>query len=301
MTWLQIELRAKPHSLPIIEDVLLACGAVSITLLSDTDEPVLEPDPGQTPLWTSVRVQALFGLDIDMAVLRQAIAGIDASAIDELAVQFVNAQDWQDAARSYAVNQVFGERLWLLPKNAADEAGAGNLVRLYLEPGLAFGSGSHATTSLCLEWLATHIAAGDRVLDFGCGSGVLGIAAGLLGAAVIAVDHDPQAVMATRENAAYNGLSENRLTTLDLHEWQAEQHIGFFDVVVANILAGPLTALAREFQRVARPGAAVVLSGVLQEQAEEVMSSYSHTRFQPPVIEAGWACLIGMTHNRASG
>lgn len=301
MSWLQIELRATPASLPIIEDALYECEAVSITLLSDAEEPVLEPNPGETPLWSSVRVQALFDVNADMAALGQALAAIDPELSRSLSVDFVKPAAWQDAARTYAVNQVFADRLWLLPKDMADIniEGATNdkLVRLYLEPGLAFGSGSHPTTRLCLAWLAANIQPGQRVLDFGCGSGVLGIAAALLGATVVAVDHDDQAIMATRENAAYNGLSEMELTAYGLDAWNNSQpsDADGYDVVVANILAAPLQSLAVEFEGVTSPGGAVVLSGVLQDQAQAVMDSYRRTAFQTPTIEDGWACLVGIT------
>jgi len=322
VSWLQIELRATPASLPIIEEALHECEAVSITLLSDAEEPVLEPNPGETPLWSNVRVQALFDVNADMAALGQALAAIDPELSRSLSVDFVKPAAWQDAARTYAVNQVFADRLWLLPKDMADidiegatptgppmyKAGhdsGDKLVRLYLEPGLAFGSGSHPTTRLCLAWLAANIRPGQRVLDFGCGSGVLGIAAALLGATVVAVDHDDQAIMATRENAAYNGLSEMELTAYGLDVWNNSQPTpgcaeeygdgDGYDVVVANILAAPLQSLAVEFEGVTSPGGAVVLSGVLQDQAQAVMDSYRRTAFQTPTIEDGWACLIGIT------
>lgn len=302
MSWLQIELRASPASLPIIEELLYQCGAVSITLLSDAEEPVLEPNPGETPLWSSVRVQALFDVNADMATLGQALTEVDPELSRALSVDFVKPADWQDAARSHAVNQVFADRLWLLPKDMAELDGAApassstqELIRLYLEPGLAFGSGSHPTTRLCLAWLAANIQPGQRVLDFGCGSGVLGIAAALLGATVVAVDHDDQAIMATRENAAYNGLSEMELTAYGLDAWHARQPGDGYDVVVANILAAPLQSLAVEFESVSSPGGAVVLSGVLQDQAQAVIDSYRRTAFQAPTIEDGWACLVGIT------
>lgn len=291
MTWLQIELQATPAQLPDAEDLLLASGAVSITLVSDADEPVLEPAPGETPLWSNVRVQALFPLDTDMAALRAQLGLLHGGLGAKLNVAFIAAQDWQVAATNHAVNRVFANRLWLLPKDTqvSDED---NLVKLRLEPGLAFGSGSHPTTRLCLQWLAEHVQPGQRVLDFGCGSGVLAIAAALLGADVVAVDHDDQAVMATQDNAAYNGVAD-RLSVLSLSAWQERSEMAAFDVVVANILAAPLQTLAPQFEAVSRPGGAVVLSGVLQEQAASVMSSYLHTEFQAPIEEAGWACLVG--------
>ena len=297
MSWLQIELQATPATLPDIEEALMGCGAVSLTLVSDADEPVLEPAPGETPLWSSVRVQALFDLQTDMSVVRRTLETL-AVPVDSLQVDFVAARDWQNAVRTHAVEQVFGERLWLRPKDEdAASCGAvqstGDLVELRLDPGLAFGSGSHPTTRMCLEWLAQNIAPGQRVLDFGCGSGILGIAAALLGARVVAVDYDPQAVMATRENATYNGLGETDMQVLSLDEWQGDEHVACFDVVVANILAAPLKSLAAEFERAGVPAGNIVLSGVLEEQAADVMESYMKTDFQSPQLEAGWACLQG--------
>jgi len=296
VSWLQIQLRATPASLSSIEDVLHECGAVSITLLSNAEEPVLEPDPGETPLWSNVRVQALFELDADMAGLRAGLSSVDPATLQDVDVQFIKPAEWLDASRNFAVNQIFADRLWLLPKNAPDEEPAAGIVKLFLEPGLAFGSGSHPTTRLCLEWLATHIRPGQKVLDYGCGSGVLGIAAALLGAVVVAVDHDAQAIVATRENAAYNDVTEAQLTACTAQHWQAAQFDAWFDVVVANILASPLQSLASDFERVAAPGAAIVLSGVLPEQATAVMASYAETRFQAPVIDAGWVRLNGETN-----
>jgi ribosomal protein L11 methyltransferase len=296
VSWLQIELRATPASLPHIEEVLFSCGAVSVSLVSDADEPVLEPAPGETPLWSSVRMQALFDLDADVAALRRALA--EHRLLDsELAVDFVHPQDWQQAARGHAVDEVFAGRLRVLPKEAAAQADT-SMVYLRLDPGLAFGSGSHPTTRMCLCWLARQVKAGQKVLDFGCGSGILAIAAALLGAQVVAVDYDAQAVMATRENAAYNGIDDTALEVLSLEEWQSGNFEDCFDIVVANILASPLQELAAEFEQVLVDGGALVLSGILQDQAESVMSSYAATEFDPPEIEAGWACLAGIRRGR---
>ena len=296
MSWLQIELPATAATLPELEEALLACGALSLSLVSDADEPVLEPAPGETPLWSSVRVHALFDLDTDMAQVRHMLGALDLLR-GELRVEFVRPDDWQEAARSHAVNEVFAERLWVLPRDARP-SGDASLIPLRLDPGLAFGSGSHPTTRMCLRWLAQHVAADQRVLDFGCGSGILAIAAALLGAQVVAVDHDSQALMATRENAAYNEVSPGALTVLSLEAWYREKRERRFDVVVANILAAPLQSLAPEFEQVLESGGSIVLSGVLAEQAQQVMSSYAVTDFQTPIVEAGWACLTGIRRER---
>jgi len=297
VSWLQIELLANPETLPEVEQALTACGAVSITLVSDVHEPVLEPNPGETPLWSSVRVQALYPLDVDMAEVRQGLAKLPSQWLAELEISFVGVEDWQNALRTHTVDHLFAGRLWLLPKDAdvapSKVALGKNVVELRLDPGLAFGSGSHPTTRLCLEWIARHVNAGDRVLDFGCGSGVLGIAAALLGAAVVAVDHDQQAIVATGENAAYNGLKAGEVVVLSTDDWRPDAHAASFDVIVANILAAPLKSLALTFEQVAAPNAAIVLSGVLSEQVGEVIACYARTDFGPAEIEDGWACLSG--------
>ncbi len=294
MSWLQLELRATPATLPRVEEALLASGAVSLSLVSDADEPVLEPAPGETPLWSSVRVQALFELSTDMSVVRSALAAYELIH-EDLQIEFVAAKDWQHAAQNHAVNEVFAGRLWVLPKQADEKKGSVHddaLLQLRLEPGLAFGSGAHPTTRMCLSWLAQHVQTGQRVVDYGCGSGILAIAAALLGARVVAVDHDEQAIMATRENAAYNGLTE-AIEVMSVGQWQRRERQRGCDVIVANILAGPLQLLATEFEAALVPGGALVLSGVLVEQADEVMSSYAGVHFGVPETEAGWACLTG--------
>ncbi len=294
MSWLQLELHAAPEELTASESVLLDAGAVAITLLSDADEPVLEPAPGETPLWSSVRMLALLPLDTDMGNLQQQMRQTPQTArlID---VQFIADKNWQSQVNNHTVNQIFAQRLWLLPKNQdIDLDAADKYTLLRLEPGLAFGSGSHPTTRLCLQWLAQHIQAGMKVLDFGCGSGVLAIAAGLLGAEVVAVDHDPQAIIATRDNAAYNGLNSGQLEVILAQDWQAQRFHNYFDVVVANILAAPLQALATQFEAVTHTGSTIILSGILAAQAADVETSYQHTQFDPPQLDAGWACLSGV-------
>ncbi|XOV84197.1 MAG: 50S ribosomal protein L11 methyltransferase [bacterium] len=293
MSWLQLELRVVPQSLEDSEAVLLDAGAVAITLLSDDDEPVLEPAPGETPLWSSVRVQALLPVHTDMGAVQRKLQQLP-QVPPVLDVQFIADEDWQNQVNNHAVNQVFAQRLWLLPKQEPVDADAAEGYRLLrLEPGLAFGSGSHPTTRLCLQWLAENVQAGQKVLDFGCGSGVLAIAAGLLGAQVVAVDHDPQAILATRENAAYNGLDTRQVDVVLADQWRADLYQAHFDVVVANILAGPLQDLAAQFEAVTVSDGAIVLSGVLESQAADVAGSFTQTDFPAPALEAGWVCLAG--------
>ncbi len=315
MSWLNLSLNTAAVHIEDIEVVLYAAGAVSISLVSDQDEPVLEPEPGATPVWQHLKMVALLPLSTNLPALKGALNDFD---IADLTVDFVGDEDWQAKVSNAAVELTFGTRLRLRPKaqkpaESANSPSPEEPVTIFLEPGLAFGSGSHPTTQMCLAWIAEHVVTGQRVMDFGCGSGVLGIAAGLLGAAAVCVDYDPQAVVATLENAAYNGLvtrpgeiseetmSEDDavLSILSLAEWehyhgqQSASHIAEFDVLVANILAGPKQQLAPMFEGIVRPGGAIVLSGILEAQAAAVMESFKATEFQK-IADAEWVCLSGV-------
>ena len=298
MNWLQITLALGTQEAAEFETVLQAHGAVAITYESQADEVVLEPKPGEIPLWQHINLVALFSIDTNISGLNEALRVLDAEVHERLDVAFVAEEDWQQRLANHTVSAEFGGRLLLLPKI---EAVAQRVVAkaekaaLYLEPGLAFGSGSHPTTRMCLEWLASHIKADQVVLDFGCGSGILAIGAALLGARVIAVDHDDQAITATRENAQFNGVSEQiqTLTLVDWgrdRSWQASAH---FDVVVANILAAPLIDLAPTFSRSLRQGGSLVLAGILDHQASQVMQAYPDVKFGPTFAEDEWVCLAG--------
>jgi len=308
VSWLQVTLSLTSVNVAAAEELLLHAGASAVTLESLADEVVLEPDPGAIPLWRSIRLKALFPLDADIAGLGDALTGIDADIHRRLEVDFVGEEDWQLRMLNHAVNAQFGGRLWLQPKSFEGEGGsAASIVEdsdqtyLYLEPGLAFGSGSHPTTRMCLEWIALHLKPQQRVMDFGCGSGILAIGAALLGAKVVAVDHDDQAVLATNENAQFNNVAAS-IDTLSLAQWQQLPELerakfaGSFDLLVANILAAPLINLADEFVGLLGPGGQLVLSGVLAEQADDVMAAYPSVQFAEPIIEEQWACLVWVVY-----
>jgi len=241
----------------------------------------------------------LFSVDTNLAVLNESLRALDPQVHERLEIDFIAEEDWQRRLSNHTVRAQFGGKLWLLPKSEQNSATASQqqtpaTKALYLEPGLAFGSGSHPTTRMCLEWLAQHTKAQQSVLDFGCGSGILAIAAALLGATVVAVDHDPQALLATRENAEFNAIGD-RVQTLSLEQWQAQkdEYKDHFDVVVANILAAPIIELEPTFCDILQPGGELVLSGILQSQAPQVMDAYPRVAFESPSLEAEWACLSG--------
>ena len=304
MSWLQLTIAVRTQEAARFEEVLVANGAVAITFESQVDEVVLEPAPGEIPLWEHISLLALFPVAASISGLNGALRALDPDIHQRLDVAFIAEEDWQKRLANHTVRAEFGGRLWLLPKREsaqyaglaevpAESAPADKAV-LYLEPGLAFGSGSHPTTRMCLEWIASHVLPDQTVLDFGCGSGILAVAAALLGARVVAVDYDDQAVLATRENAQFNQVSD-RIAILSLTEFENRQQrwAGGFDVVVANILASPIIDLAPLFSRaLARPGQ-LVLSGILDRQAQQVVDSYPEVDFAPITSEAEWVCLTG--------
>lgn len=296
MSWLELSL-AVPASLSgPVSDRLEALGAVAVTLRAAGAEEVLEPLPGEQPLWQEVCLDALFELDADLRAIRLALVDEGARVLD---ARLVEDDDWQSRWRAHAVRAVFRGRLRLLPRDeAVPEDGTPDAVVLRLDPGLAFGSGSHPTTRLCLDWLAGAALEGRRVLDFGCGSGILALAAIRLGAReVIAVDHDPQALAATLDNAAYNAIGTGiEGACLQVGEPALVTRPGTepFDVLVANILANPLVELAPQLTALVRPGGSIVLSGLLADQADRIRAAYPDVRFAPPVMEEDWIRLDGI-------
>ncbi len=302
MTWLQLSVAADRDHVDAVSEALEALGAVAVTVSGAGEEALLEPLPGERPLWRQVRLQALFEPDVALAEVKSALAPLGARLLD---VEFLAADDWQHRWRAHAVRACFGGRLWLLPRDepfdlpatAPDDRRVHAVLRL--DPGLAFGSGSHPTTRLCLAGLADVELEGVRVLDFGCGSGILALAACLLGAReVVAVDHDPQALVATRDNAAYNDIDQQRLRVVEPDE-VLDPEAAPFDVVVANILANPLVALAEDLTRLTVPGGRIMLSGLLTDQETLIRDAYTDVDFAAPVREGDWIRLDGRRRGSA--
>ena len=212
MSWRQLSLTISADQAEPVADVLSEQGAVAVTLQDAADQPLYEPPLGSTPLWERTDVVALFEADINMeSVIAALRAAPGVSASFEYTVSYVEDKDWERACLDQFKPLKFGERLWVCPSwHEIPEPGAVNII---LDPGLAFGTGTHPTTALCLGWLDAHDVRGLDVLDYGCGSGILALAAAKLGAAKVwAVDHDPQALTATRANAEQNGLGATILT-----------------------------------------------------------------------------------------
>jgi ribosomal protein L11 methyltransferase len=286
--WLQVELTAPAAEAPALEAAMTAAGALAVTLGDAGDAPVLEPAPGEAPLWPVTVVTGLFPGDQDPAELEARLVGAAPGPLPPLVLRPLAEQAWERAWMDRFHPMRFGRRLWVVP--STHEPPDPEAVNLRLDPGLAFGTGTHPTTALCLQWLDGAPVAGRRVIDYGCGSGVLAIAAAKLGAReVVAVDLDPQALEATRDNAARNGVAD-RVRTLPADGAAPEPA----DLLVANILAGVLVALAPRLQGLLVPGGLLALSGVLAEQVDRVAAAYApHLVLDPPTLRAGWALLTG--------
>ncbi|MEX2468377.1 MAG: 50S ribosomal protein L11 methyltransferase [Pseudohongiellaceae bacterium] len=290
--WQQLTIQTRAAEAAGLEAMLQEHGTHSVTYLDAEDQPVFQEEPGSTPLWDAVVLLALFpadeSLDALLFLLRNHPAVLNA---DTLAPEMLEDKDWERSWMDGFDPMRFGRRLWICPSWQEPPTTPG-AVTLMLDPGLAFGSGTHNTTAMCLRWLDRAELTGRTVIDYGCGSGVLAIAAVLLGAASVhGVDNDPQAILATRDNARRNDLAPGALRA-----WLPEEVPGLqADILLANILAEPLRQLAPRFASLLRPGGALVLSGLLADQIDEVSRAYRDwIDFDTPVVDADWACLTGV-------
>lgn len=289
MSWLQIRLAVTPDNATAHEDRLLAMGAVSVTFMDAEDQPIYEPDLGTTPLWSKTHLLGLFEDSLSLDALEQQLKASFGHGLPEYSLEELPEQDWERSWMDDFQPMRFGQRLWVVPSwHSAPEPDAVNML---LDPGLAFGTGTHPTTALCLEWLDGQQLTDCEVVDFGCGSGILAIAALLLGAKhATCTDIDPQALEATADNAGRNQIDASRYS-LHLPEAMPQQQ---YDCVLANILAGPLVQLAPQLTALCRPGGRLVLSGILAEQAEEVRQAYASAfNLEPTREQDGWVRISG--------
>ncbi len=287
MTFYEIEFPLATLSSDAVEAALLDVGASSITFLDRGDEPVLEPKPGEMRLWSDTLVRALFQESSDAAVNLNRLASALGPHVTQTArVRAVKDQVWERAWLTGWKSLRFGRRLWVCPRNAEAPADPEAVV-VRLDPGLAFGTGTHPTTALCLQILDSMDLAGKTLIDYGCGSGILGLAALKLGAAhVTAVDLDPQALLATRDNANRNHLS-SRISVQGIEASLPPAHC-----VIANILAGPLIELAPKLTLACEPGGYLLLSGLLKTQAYSLKAAYASGFDIVQVIERDeWCCI----------
>ena len=293
MDWRQFIMNLDALDPTTVEDAFLHLGAVSVTMTDAGEDPVLEPGPGETPLWSSTRITGLFAGDTDLDAFVSALRstlGVD--RLPEHRVETLQDRAWEREWLKDFGPMRFGTHLWICPTGqAVDDADA---VIVHLDPGLAFGTGTHPTTALCLEWLDGLDLKGRSMLDYGCGSGVLAIAALKLGCATATgMDIDPQAVIATQQNARENAVARNLAVF-----GSADAISGQFDVVLANILAGPLVQFADSITSHLAEGGMLALSGVLCEQADEVLDTYvPWIDFEEPVFRE----QDGQTWSRLTG
>ena len=294
MPWLTLVVDTDAEHAEALSEALLELGALSVDLLdadADTpDEQAIFGEPGEPPpgVWQHNRVSALFDDDQDVAAIMQSAAkNIGLQQIPEHRIETLADNDWVRLTQSQFEPIPISPRLWIVP--TWHQPSDPNAINIVLDPGLAFGTGSHPTTCLCLRWLDNNIKGGESVLDYGCGSGILAIAALKLGAArAVGVDVDSQAVIASRDNAIANQVENVQFYLPN------DAPKGNYDLVVANILTNPLRMLAPLLANAARQGGQIVLSGILEEQAQDVMNIYQQWfDLNAPIFEDGWSCLSG--------
>jgi ribosomal protein L11 methyltransferase len=320
MPWLSLVVDSDAEHAEALSEALLELGALSVDLLDadagTPDEQAIFGEPGEPPpgVWQHNRVSALFDIEKEVsAILRNASAIIGLKQTPQHRIETLADNDWVRLTQSQFEPIPISPRLWIVP--TWDTPSDPNAINIVLDPGLAFGTGSHPTTRLCLRWLDINLQGGERVLDYGCGSGILAIAALKLGAAhAVGVDVDLQAVIASRDNAtanqvknvrfhlpdevpkAGNSLSSYELEKLTPPQSSSEELLAGhpYDLVVANILTNPLRILAPLLAKATRSGGQIVLSGILEEQAQDMMNIYQQWfDLNAPIFEDGWSCLSG--------
>ncbi|MDO8266530.1 MAG: 50S ribosomal protein L11 methyltransferase [Moraxellaceae bacterium] len=268
MSWLQLKIDTTKAQAPVLEELLETLGAAAVLMEDSADQPLLEPPPGATPLWDATRVIGIFTVDSEMDAIIEFLEAQLGEALPAHRVEVLEDKDWVRAWMDHYHPMRFGDRLWVVPSWTPPPQP--DAVNLLLDPGLAFGTGTHPTTALCMEWLDSLDLQGKTVIDYGCGSGILAVAALLLGAKEAwCVDNDPQALTATRNNAEHNGVGERVHVFMpdDMPEMQA-------DVIVANILAGPLAMLAPVMAAHSHAGTHIALSGIIRPQVDELREVY---------------------------
>jgi ribosomal protein L11 methyltransferase len=289
MDWRQFTMNLNSLEADEVESVFSRHGALSITFSDAGDNPVLEPAPGETPMWSNTKITGLFTADADFQSLREDLLSVfDLDDLPANEIEDLEERAWEREWLKDFRPMKFGHRLWVSPKDMVVEDDNAIIVRL--DPGLAFGTGTHETTALCLEWLDSLDLAGKRVLDMGCGSGILAIAATKLGASVAhGTDIDPQAIIASHQNAADNGVSDKTTFVTDPSLLDNQ-----YDIVIANILAGTLIELAAEISKRTVHGGRMALSGILSAQVSGVSDAFAPWfTLKPATMNNDWARVTG--------
>jgi ribosomal protein L11 methyltransferase len=287
MAWQQLTIATTQALAPAVETLIENLGALSVTLTDSADQPIYEPPLNSTPLWQHVSITGLFDEHHDLSQAEQYFKQhISDQNSWSLTIQRLEDQVWERVWLENFHHIKFGENFWVC--STEHEIDEPNATLLRLDPGLAFGTGTHPTTALCLDWLANHKLEGTDIIDFGCGSGILAIAGLLLGAnSATCIDIDPQALTATKSNAEQNNVLNK------VHVYGTEQYPhNPQDIVIANILAEPLIELSNNISSLVKPSGHLLLSGILSEQAQHVINAYNDEFiFSPMVIRDNWVCL----------
>ncbi len=294
MSWWQLSIECAQQEIEATEDILLSLGALSLTLGDTQDEPIYEPPPGETPFWSHTTITGLFEQTRSMEDLYDdLVQRLPPHQISSIRKYQLADQQWERAFLDQFEPIHFGRNLWICPswREPPDK----NACNIILDPGIAFGTGSHPTTALCLEFLAQHPPHGKSVLDFGCGSGILAIAAFKLGASSVrCTDIDPQALEATTSNAQRNHIDADELP-VSLPQNMDDSQVEY---LLANILSGPLVELEPQLADLTAPGGQLVLSGILPQQAQQVTQAYSrHFELDPVTTRDGWCRVTGRKKN----
>ena len=288
--WSELKIKVSSENALLVEEELFSSGAAVVTFLDADNQPIYAEDTDKTPLWTDICIVSLFPQDVDLGpICRSLVHNQPAINSSDIEIHLLKDQDWVNKWMSDIKPQQFGNRLWIYPSWITPSKIS--VTNMILDPGLAFGTGSHPTTSLCLNWLDLNLRQSQHIIDYGCGSGILAIAAALLGASkVYAVDNDPQAITATLSNLKKNRIS-NQLIQTFLPEALPRVEA---DLLIANILANPLLQLSKIFLNLIKPSGKIVLSGILEEQVEKIVYHYkSQFEFEDPQLNDGWALIAG--------
>ncbi len=293
MHWIQLIFNTTQQECPYYSEILTNIGALSVTLEDAGDQPIYEPLPGETPHWSDTKVVGLFESGADIKNLIAQIENqIKPKIIAPWEITKLEDRDWtKEWTKDFHPIQVSKE-LWICPSWC--EAPEPNATNVYMDPGLAFGSGTHATTYLCMDWLARQQLSGLDIVDFGCGSGILAITAAKLGAKQIwAIDNDPQALIATRDNAINNTV----LDVINIGLPNTSNNL-MVDVLIANILALPLVELAKHFANLVKPHGKIILSGILPDQIDLITKNYVQWfDVKPATIKDNWVRIEGSRRN----
>ena len=290
--WQEWVVETYSHLVESLEEWLFEQGALAVTLEDNADEPLLEPGPGETPLWQNVKVTALFTGSIDLSRIKQALPSSLLAGNSRNDISTLEDRDWDRVWMEDFTPIRMGPRLWICPSWTPPPEEA--LVPVLLDPGLAFGTGTHATTAMCLSALDGLINGNERIIDFGCGSGILAIAALKLGAAcALGVDNDPQAVVASRDNAQRNDIDADDFPVVLPDDGVIAQWDDSADLMVANILAGTLVELADQLISLTAPGGTILLTGVLEAQAPELIECYRNVNLEVNQQRDEWVLLVG--------